>query len=280
MCVIALKKRKVQIDIKTLDLMFEQNPDGAGFALIQDKKVTISKGYFNVDSLWTDIKHMQKERLVLHFRIATSGGINVPMCHPFIVDSNLKLATSIYEETEKPVLFHNGMISNFGSTKISDTCDFAINALAHIPTLEAQLQILKLANTKFIFIRDGTVYKIGTFYKYKGLSVSNDHFVPRPVATKPTSKFSNAPANTLGFGRNHVSTNEDLHDALKNLDGIADNAMSEQEYADALDSLDGYEDYFYEEGKLVKKPEPIFDSASGCYYEYDHEFDTYNKKCR
>lgn len=272
MCVIALKKRKIKIDLATIELMFDQNPDGAGFALIEDSKTTISKGYFTVDDLWKDIQHLQDKRLVLHFRIATSGGINVPMCHPFIVTDDFKLATSMYEETEKPVLFHNGMISHFGNTKMSDTCEFASTVLPHLPTVEAQLAVLKLANTKFIYIRDNQVYKIGTFYKYKGLSVSNDHFLPRQLPPKGT-KWSNAVCNTLGFGNlssgnRHVSaSNTELHDALKNLDAIDEHSMSEQEYADAL----GYTDV------IQKKPEPFFDSASGCYFEYDYEFDCMKK---
>lgn len=270
MCVIALKKRKIKIDLATVELMFDQNPDGAGFALIEDNKTTISKGYFTVDDLWKDIQHLQDKRLVLHFRIATSGGINVPMCHPFIVSDDIKLATSLYEETNKPVLFHNGMISHFGNIKMSDTCQFTTTVLANLPTLEAQLQVLKLANTKFIFIRDNQVYKIGQFYKYKGLSVSNDHFIPRQLPPKGT-KWSNACANTLGFGNRHVSaSNDKLHEALKNLDAIDEQALSEQEYADAL----GYTDSNI---STHKRPLPVFDSASGCYYEYDYDFDCMKK---
>jgi hypothetical protein len=171
------------------------------------------------------------------------------------------------------------MISHFGNTKMSDTCEFTTTVLASLPTLEAQLAVLKLANTKFIFIRDSQVYKIGTFYKYKGLSVSNDHFIPRSTPPKGTlsTKWSNACANTLGFGNRHVSaSNEDTTEVLRNLDGISDTAMSEQEIAEALDARD----YFEHDGILIKKPQPIFDSASGCYYEYDYDFDDYVKKCR
>jgi len=300
MCVIALKKRKIKIDRETVELMFDQNPDGAGFALIEDKKITISKGYFTVEEFWKDIQHLQDKRLVLHFRIATSGGINVPMCHPFIVTSDFKECTSIYEETTKPVLFHNGMISHFGNTKMSDTCDFATNILANIPDIETQLKALKIANTKFIYIHEGQVYKIGQFYKYKGLSVSNDHFVPRSLPPKGT-KFTNAAPNTMGFGNRHVSTNEDLQEVLRNMDGIdADDTYRHLEEVFALRGEDitmeeiyedmrrireeengtyAADDYFEENGIVMKRPQPIFDSASGCYYEYDHDFDTM-KKCK
>lgn len=178
MCVIATKQKGVKISLKTMEDMFEANPHGAGFAIVEKGITEISKGYFSVQDMFNDVNNLQDESLVLHFRIATHGELSSEMTHPFIVDKNVKNSTKIMHVTEKPVLFHNGIIQGYGDKEVSDTCDFVTGTLAHLDTLEKMTRVLSLVGgSKFVLINKGKIYRIGNFEKYKGLYVSNDYFI-------------------------------------------------------------------------------------------------------
>lgn len=175
MCVIAIKPRKVQISFSTIDDMFHANPHGAGLAVVERDKTIISKGYMDVESLWKDVNNLQDTLLVLHFRWSTHGATNQEMTHPFIINSDLNTSTQIYAETTEPVLVHNGILHGYGNTEISDTCDFAINTLYPLP-IDERLKLLRLTSSKYAYIHEGKIHRIGDFKKYKRLKVSNTDF--------------------------------------------------------------------------------------------------------
>lgn len=178
MCVIAYKKPKINIDLDTIEYMFEANPHGAGLAVILKDKTIVSKGYMTPEHLWQDVKELQDLTVVLHFRLATHGQINEEMTHPFIIDQEVQVSTQLYAETDSGVLVHNGILSTYGNKEISDTCDFVCSTLAKLENTRAQLKLLKLTNSKYILIDKGKAHRVGQFEKYKGLHVSNTHFVP------------------------------------------------------------------------------------------------------
>jgi len=177
MCVIAIKPKNKEIELDTVEDMFTANPHGAGFAVVLKDKTIVSKGYMHVQELWSDISQLQDLDLVLHFRWATHGMINQAMTHPFIVSKHESMSTEIYSETELPVLVHNGILSNYGDKRISDTCDFTINTLARLKNSHDMIKVLKLMPSKFALVDKGKITRIGEFKKYRGLHVSNTDFI-------------------------------------------------------------------------------------------------------
>lgn len=192
MCVIAIKTRDVVLEKNTISQMFSTNRDGAGFAIInEDKSVEISKGYSNVDILWEDLETLQDQYLVLHFRIRTSGPVSGPMTHPFVLDPDIEIASALNIVTEKPVLFHNGYIKEYGNDLISDTLDFATSTLVYVPTLAAKKKLLLETCSKYVLIEDGVAWMFGTFTQHKRLNCSNTLFSNYYASTWATRRVWN-----------------------------------------------------------------------------------------
>ena len=95
----------------------ETNSMGSGYAWKKDKetKIYLSKGYFDVEKMIDDIKSAKlgdKDELVIHHRIATSGKDVFKNTHPFVVDFDFESITMMQGFTDKPVVAHNGMFAS------------------------------------------------------------------------------------------------------------------------------------------------------------------------
>lgn len=207
MCVIAYKAPDVKIKEETARDMFKDNSDGAGFCVVHGAKISVYKGYFKFKDLWHDLEQVQDLAVAMHFRKATHGVTNDKMCHPFIVDANEEIATQIEVVTDKPVLFHNGILSHYGDKEISDTLDFVMSTLAPIPDEASRLKLLVSLFGKFLYIEDGQPWYCGVFEEHEGLRVSNTFFVRRwgTAYEKPVSKL---PALDLPSRDHHLTDDE------------------------------------------------------------------------
>lgn len=97
MCLAIYKPSKVLPDWEALEEGFRSNSHGAGFAVIENGRAEIHKGYFKfADFEKAFRKHADKQALI-HFRLATHGTRDAAMCHPFTV-------------TEETVMIHNGVL--------------------------------------------------------------------------------------------------------------------------------------------------------------------------
>ena len=88
MCIIAIKPKDVKMfDDFTIETMFENNPDGAGYMYYDSKTkdVVINKGFMTLGALLNSLhsKDLTHTNVVLHFRIGTSGYFNKMNCHPY-----------------------------------------------------------------------------------------------------------------------------------------------------------------------------------------------------
>lgn len=128
MCVVVYKP--VGVNFPSMDILkncFNRNRDGAGFMYADGDAVHIHKGFMSWDEFEHAIKpHLKNKELpfVMHFRIATHGGINQAMTHPFpLAKSTKKLRTL---DIDTPVgIAHNGIIPMCdGTKKLSDTAQF------------------------------------------------------------------------------------------------------------------------------------------------------------
>lgn len=105
MCLALYKPAKATLNKAEMQSAFKSNPDGAGFAYYDPalRRVEIQRGYFTFDALWHDLEPIMEDKcpLILHFRWATHGDVNVENCHPFALKDG--------------ALIHNGVISGMGT---------------------------------------------------------------------------------------------------------------------------------------------------------------------
>lgn len=185
MCIILTCEQNVRPDHELLDVCFNNNPDGAGIMWVEDGMVCTEKGFDNLPDLEEAIWDVPlNSRLVIHMRIATSGGIDVGTCHPFPISDELDVLHAPYAECDAAIA-HNGIISGVPTDAklgISDTVYFVshyVNALYHEEGLtKSALRRIKVAapgNRFAIMTKDGTVHRLGTGWETvrKGIQASN-----------------------------------------------------------------------------------------------------------
>ena len=112
MCIAILKPKDKTISKETLQECCNNNKDGMGFAYTDGNTVYINK-YMNFDDFYKDYKEVETtSTMLIHFRIATHGKVEVKNCHPFKLNNRM-------------ALIHNGVISGYGDKENkTDTQDF------------------------------------------------------------------------------------------------------------------------------------------------------------
>lgn len=173
MCVIIYKKPSIDLNLETLSLAINQNPDGLGVAYRKQNKWQIVKYMYPSDKqLKNLIGELKGLESVIHCRIATSGGINIRNCQPIFFNNN------------KMVLFHNGVISSLnGINKTKSDTKLLTMLLEHerINIKDTLFSISEKTSNKFVLIDDkDTVTLYGDYKEYKGLLCSNLYFLPQP----------------------------------------------------------------------------------------------------
>lgn len=117
MCIIALKPEKVLLSKSQMQIMWDNNPHGAGFMYAENGEVKVVKGLETLDALWDAVQEVGPLRkMVLHFRIRTHGGIIPELTHPFWV------------REKRLAMVHNGVVralTSMTNEKQSDTAIFA-----------------------------------------------------------------------------------------------------------------------------------------------------------
>lgn len=200
MCIIAIKPKGVEMfDDRTIEAMFTNNPDGAGYMYYDTKlhKVVIKKGFMTLKEFKKELKKhdFKNTNLILHFRIGTSGKNDRLNCHPYpIYEVN---ATSVKTNLG---MAHNGILHDYEPAKgseINDTQLFIRTVLRKLDkgflkdeNITFLIEELIGANKLAFLDSNNKVTLIGNgFIEDKGYIYSNDSYKkPRHVYT--TSKFS------------------------------------------------------------------------------------------
>jgi predicted glutamine amidotransferase len=181
MCIIAISEKR-KLTEKEFTNCYENNPDGAGFAYIDNGKKYYKKGFMTLKEAWN---FYQKEINIFphvsHFRIGTSGDKCKKLTHPFIISNESELLLEYKGEND--LLFHNGIISNWKDLlvqncislktfpedeNISDTRVLAIS----LSLVKNNKKLLDYFNGKFVLLSD-KIYKYGDFEENKGILFSN-----------------------------------------------------------------------------------------------------------
>ena len=193
MCVICASPKGVRQPTRSeIKAMFLRNPDGAGYMVARDGRVTSHKGFMNLDEFLNALKaehFTAKDSVVYHFRISTQAGVNPEMTHPFPLSNRLLHMKALDVECPCGVA-HNGIIrltSDPSQREYSDTALFITRYMARMvhgldDLKDAQLlnRIERLAGSK-LAIMDGSGYiaTIGHFINERGLLFSNDSYLDK-----------------------------------------------------------------------------------------------------
>lgn len=186
MCIAILKPKDKTISKEILETCSKNNPDGMGFACIQDNKVYMYK-FMDFDDFYDEyIKHENNSTMIIHFRIATHGKVEVKNCHPFKLNHRM-------------ALIHNGVISGYGDKELkTDTQDFIEKVIGNISWKEwknpsfRQLVGNAIGYSKFCILDVSGNYYIINENKGSwdnGVWYSNSSYKPKEVKTYTTYSY-------------------------------------------------------------------------------------------
>ena len=179
MCIIAIKDKGIDYpDSETIQNMFCNNSDGAGYMYTLNNKVYIRKGFMTLEDFNQSVEELSQKvnltdiPMVLHFRITTHGDTNPENTHPFVVTKSKSLLKKLYVTTDLAMV-HNGIIDIYQYDKtISDTMQYILDVVYPLKKLhryfynsEYGKELLDhTADSKLAFLNQkGEIATVGTF---------------------------------------------------------------------------------------------------------------------
>jgi predicted glutamine amidotransferase len=198
MCIIAIKAAGIPMPATTtIENMWHNNSDGAGFMYAKDGNVHIEKGLMTLKDFKAALKRLEKTidvvntPVVLHFRITTRGETSPENCHPFPISEKLPLLQMTKCKTPLAVA-HNGIIDIKPSRKdISDTMEYIMTQLAPLYQLRKDFYkqpagkklIYNFIRSKMVFLdAAGRIETVGDFITGEdGILYSNASYKARTV---------------------------------------------------------------------------------------------------
>jgi len=198
MCIIAIKPAGIDMPAtSTIENMWYNNDDGAGFMYAAGGSVHIEKGFMTLKDFKAALKRLEKTidvvntPVVVHFRITTHGGTSPGNTHPFPVSEKLPLLRMTKCKTPLAVA-HNGIIDIKPSQEdISDTMEYIMTQLAPLYQLRKDFYkqpagkklVYNAIKSKMVFL-DGTggIETVGDFITGEnGILYSNVSYRARTI---------------------------------------------------------------------------------------------------
>lgn len=180
MCVAIYKPKKTNLpSLEILKQCWDANPDGAGFAMRMEGEyaIEIHKGYM----IWKQFVTAYEKYhladfagdLLLHFRIATHGGISPGLTHPFSLTKDVKLLKHANVKTNY-ALIHNGMLP-IEPDEGSDTMEFCRRLAPLYQNITAALNLIEgmAGNNKIAIMTRDKVHLFGDWETIDGVYFSN-----------------------------------------------------------------------------------------------------------
>lgn len=184
MCIIVYKDHNVKKPTKQiLETCWESNPHGAGLAIMKKDHVDIEKGFMSFNEFYDYANDMVKDddAVAYHLRIATSGGINQGMTHPFPVTDQVNDLKAISMKAKRAFI-HNGVLSK-GTPELSDTAIYVRDFLSKYSLKDIQDKVPSDTVGSRTIVMDSETqkaYMTGTWITddKTGLMFSNDSYLP------------------------------------------------------------------------------------------------------
>lgn len=194
MCIIAIKTPGTKMPNEaTIRTMWTRNPHGAGFMYASNGVVHIRKGFDDVETFMTELSRIpspKKTPVIMHFRIATHGGIRPGNTHPFPILHDVDKLSALNFYTRSVCVAHNGVLPiQPGRSDISDTMEFVANRLAYIQDMNPEFMYSEPAmqliaemseGSRLAFLNGaGDIRTTGYWYEDQktGIIFSNTSFV-------------------------------------------------------------------------------------------------------
>lgn len=192
MCIICIKPANHDMPAPaTRRAMWENNPDGAGIMYTYRGNVFIDKGFMSFVDMENHITHLgtlidlTRTPMILHYRIATHGGVNPQCTHPFPCSANPRVLRATHAITHLGIA-HNGIIPITPRRGFSDTMEYIADVLAQLPKpFYKDAKILEFITRDVgscrLAMMDGSghIAKVGNWITSDGLLFSNSSFHPR-----------------------------------------------------------------------------------------------------
>jgi len=183
MCLIVFKPAGIPWDNTAITHAFDNNPDGAGLMFPKGGKVQIERAFWTTDMLFEYLgeNDLTDRDVVLHFRWATHGKVDITNCHPYPIQAK---PSTLHSLTTPLGMAHNGVIPGMDvGGDYSDTLQFITQSLIHLRPHIGQAWfspfLASATNSKFAFMAaDGAVTLVGEFVEDKGAWYSNTSFEP------------------------------------------------------------------------------------------------------
>jgi hypothetical protein len=200
MCVVLICPEKVRPSIETLIACDEGNPHGGGVAWRRNGAVEWAKTN-DIDEI-NAICHKVKGELIIHFRIASVGGVCNELRHPFPVTHRANLDDS---GRTNAVLFQNGTWSGWREGlefakseghKIPEGTMSDTRAAAFLCSIYGHKFLKKLSPSRWVFFSASETHRFGDWYKRNGIYFSNLYWTPRDSYTP--SRETNEPTACQG----------------------------------------------------------------------------------
>ncbi len=182
MCVIITSPgRDLRPTRRQLQLCEKANAHGSGIAFLEGKRVRYEKN-LTVQQIHQQLASVEGPAIV-HFRIASVGGVNAHLCHPFPITHNAELHQ---HGRARSVLFHNGTWSEW--SRFRD--HFSLRFPKREPVSDTRVAATMVARfgfewlQRFDYCRWTTlnaegVQRIGNWHDIDGCHYSNTHWQPR-----------------------------------------------------------------------------------------------------
>lgn len=166
MCLIAISKNG-PLPTEFLLSASDCNPDGIGVACLLPDGQWLVRRAMAIEDLCIDDLHRYALQ-VWHFRIATSGDIDLRNCHPLTVSP--EAPSGLAEEIGADFLFHSGVLRSPRDKSLSDTAVLA-KILSFLPE-EQRLELLDIIPGQFVLTHQGGFHMKGNFSRVGGFFVS------------------------------------------------------------------------------------------------------------
>jgi len=194
MCVIAVSPIGEKLSEEVFRQMWEANDDGFGMMFRTRDGVGIVKGIMDPDEAWEHYASLPKGvPHVVHFRLATHGGVRPELTHPFIVDERSPLY--LQGVVHAPTLVHNGVWSLHEHKRklvdltgpVSDSRVLAAYIGARARTRHALEEVIReerpliemAGRVAIVDPERWRIYLLGNWTKEGNFLLSNTHFRAR-----------------------------------------------------------------------------------------------------